>query len=641
MAAVVGLSACGERRDPSVEQVRLDVAIERLQSGAVVKSIEKDQKDAEKKNGEKAALPWEELQDKTLDDPCPSLVTEGMLQLVAEPLGDCLREQLMPGVVAMQALQYFKTYRMETASASDRQLSEMSDSEIVDFLDANFIDPHLLIGTAHPAQTRIRANYTNEELGELLQLVARRDYAFMKAELAILKVFALRPKLMDALKSINRYRLFQVLAATQGDPGGFGTAMEMTKVLIETHYIPVRIDRAAPLLHPYALLALIPSPGKELEPLSPGENPFLAAMSMMNELGGGSERTSQIVGMYALFREKDNPKLATHPEPALGAARVAFMDTGFDYVTYPDLAVFAGLGRKGELAQGDYADQDDNSYLPALGGSNHGSGTLATMLTIVAKHAPEVLAERKIDTAMWKVNSIRSLLAGPPFVDSYSFDRKPHAYADALIAQTRSTGVKPDMVSISLGFQIRPILDRIGEPALLKRAPWLWIMAAGNSAIDVQESAPYAASCLADISVQNRPMDRMLCVGALKRGILNDQIASYSNHGALVDVYAYETYLDLCPNGTSCSTPAVTAAAAILKAKFPKLTAAQLKQVIVQSGEDRTLEIADEAPQLKIPGMEDEKTELPAKRKVRVFDPVTMMDRAIQNAQKLLSQKKK
>ncbi len=73
--------------------------------------------------------------------------------------------------------------------------------------------------------------------------------------------------------------------------------------------------------------------------------------------------------------------------------------------------------------------------------------------------------------------------------------------------------------------------------------------------------------------------------------MLRDKIAGYSNYGSKVDLYAYESYSDLCPNGTSCSTPAISGAAAAVAAKYPELTPEQIKSVLLEASERRTLEV--------------------------------------------------
>jgi subtilisin family serine protease len=114
-------------------------------------------------------------------------------------------------------------------------------------------------------------------------------------------------------------------------------------------------------------------------------------------------------------------------------------------------------------------------------------------------------------------------------------------------------------------------------------------MAAGNEG--VQADTDKVPVCLSDVPADKRVDNRILCVGALRHDILADKIAGYSNFGDRVDVYAYESYIDLCPNGTSCSTPAVSGAAAAVAAQYPDLSPEEIKAVLVESAETRTLEV--------------------------------------------------
>ncbi len=178
-----------------------------------------------------------------------------------------------------------------------------------------------------------------------------------------------------------------------------------------------------------------------------------------------------------------------------------------------------------------------------------------------------------------------------------------------------------------MGFRMNDALQAVKKPDLLTKTPWLWVMSAGNAGVDLSEEK---FECFADVPAEKRKRENILCVGALKRGIITDRIASYSNHGELIDVYAYETYTELCPAGTSCSTPAISAAAAVLKSKFPALTSAQIRASIVEAADSRTLEVEDEMASMF--GMPLEK------RTVKVFDPASgqMMNRAEEIAKKKL-----
>ncbi|MGI9550051.1 MAG: S8 family peptidase [Aurantibacter sp.] len=87
--------------------------------------------------------------------------------------------------------------------------------------------------------------------------------------------------------------------------------------------------------------------------------------------------------------------------------------------------------------------------------------------------------------------------------------------------------------------------------------------------------------------------DNVITVGALDPKYGSEMVASYSNYGKInVDVFApgtdiYSTY----PNneyeyspGTSMAAPAVSGLAALIRSHYPKLTASQVKRIIMESG---------------------------------------------------------
>lgn len=87
--------------------------------------------------------------------------------------------------------------------------------------------------------------------------------------------------------------------------------------------------------------------------------------------------------------------------------------------------------------------------------------------------------------------------------------------------------------------------------------------------------------------------DNFITVGALSSAYGSEMLAPYSNYGKVnVDVFAPGTDIySTTPNneyeffpGTSMAAPAVAGVAALIMSQYPKLTAAQVKKVIVQSG---------------------------------------------------------
>jgi subtilisin family serine protease len=87
--------------------------------------------------------------------------------------------------------------------------------------------------------------------------------------------------------------------------------------------------------------------------------------------------------------------------------------------------------------------------------------------------------------------------------------------------------------------------------------------------------------------------DNVLTVGALTSDYGSEMVASFSNYGARnVDIFAPggEIYSTMpggkydFNGGTSMAAPAVSGIAALIRSYFPKLTAPQVKKIIMQSG---------------------------------------------------------
>lgn len=87
--------------------------------------------------------------------------------------------------------------------------------------------------------------------------------------------------------------------------------------------------------------------------------------------------------------------------------------------------------------------------------------------------------------------------------------------------------------------------------------------------------------------------NNVITVGALASKYGSEMVASFSNYGQInVDVFAPgDKIYSTMPNnkydfqgGTSMAAPAVSGIAALIRSHYPKLTAAEVKQVIMQSG---------------------------------------------------------
>ncbi|WP_394906613.1 S8 family peptidase [uncultured Mesonia sp.] len=119
----------------------------------------------------------------------------------------------------------------------------------------------------------------------------------------------------------------------------------------------------------------------------------------------------------------------------------------------------------------------------------------------------------------------------------------------------------------------------------------LIVNAAGNDATDLDTKMVYPNDQKPGESLEIS--DNFLTVGASSYAYGDKLVASFSNYGKQnVDVFApgtkiwATTPLDQYEylQGTSMAAPAVAGVAALIRSYYPKLTAAQVKQVIMQSG---------------------------------------------------------
>ncbi|HLV42006.1 MAG TPA: S8 family peptidase [Brumimicrobium sp.] len=120
----------------------------------------------------------------------------------------------------------------------------------------------------------------------------------------------------------------------------------------------------------------------------------------------------------------------------------------------------------------------------------------------------------------------------------------------------------------------------------------LFVHAAGNSAKDLAENDNFPA---VKYDFQEEPFTHLLTIGASTRFHKERLPAVFSNYGAeQVDIFApgFEIYNTWPENeykaiqGTSMAAPMVAGVAALLKGYFPSLTMKEVREIILESGDD-------------------------------------------------------
>lgn len=147
------------------------------------------------------------------------------------------------------------------------------------------------------------------------------------------------------------------------------------------------------------------------------------------------------------------------------------------------------------------------------------------------------------------------------------------------------------IINTSFGKYYSPHSDKVREAiAYASRNDVLIVNAAGNESLNIDEKEVYPND--ADAMGQE-VSDTFISVGALVPDYGSQMVASYSNYGKVnVDIFApgskiYSTFPEdeyKSINGTSMASPGVAGIAALIRSYYPKLSAAQVKQVILESG---------------------------------------------------------
>lgn len=154
----------------------------------------------------------------------------------------------------------------------------------------------------------------------------------------------------------------------------------------------------------------------------------------------------------------------------------------------------------------------------------------------------------------------------------------------------------------------------------------LIVKAAGNNAYDLNTIRVYPNDQWPEHTEEIA--DNFLTVGALNYEYGKEMVAGFSNYGTrTVDVFApgveiysaapHDEYKFL--QGTSMASPAVAGVAAVIRSYYPKLSASQVKQIIMESGIPLNIDV-------EVPTPREEMTE---EANIKTFDQLSVSGKIV------------
>jgi len=306
------------------------------------------------------------------------------------------------------------------------------------------------------------------------------------------------------------------------------------------------------------------------------------------QLGKPTYTSKELLGMIAQSEKEQNYKqmlLRMYGNVAEGETMVDFLKGFEEYVesikerqeTHYNLELNARkkLGdNENDLSEKYYGNNKVGGPDPKLNDAKHGTHV-----------AGIIAANRKNKIGMKGIANNVKIMAVRAVPDGDEYDK------DVALAIRYAVDNGAKVINTSFGKYFSPHPDWVRDAIKYAGSKDVLIVnAAGNDAKNMDNVNVYPndqTTTIAEVS------DNFITIGALNYEYGSQMVANFSNYGKKnVDVFApgvkiyattpLNTYEYL--QGTSMAAPAVAGVAAVIRSYFPKLTAAQVKKIIMESG---------------------------------------------------------